>query len=114
MLYLAHPSVAQKPCTMPYEVQVSSGVAAGLLAHKVEPVCQRIPMAPRVTGTAVIDIVIGKDGQVKFAKAISGPRLLTAPAVAAVRQYQYKPYILCGKPVEVETVVSIPMTCPKE
>ena len=106
---------AQRPCTprdIPYEIQISREFAASLLIHKVDPVCKPVPMGARVTGTAVIDIVIGKQGEVKSAKAISGPRMLVAPALAAVRQYRYKSYVLCGTAVEPETTVAIQFTCP--
>ena len=42
-----------------------------------------------------------------YSKVISGPAMLRKPILDAVRKYQYKPYLLNGKAVEVETTVSV-------
>jgi protein TonB len=100
----ANSSVSQS-----YQFQISSGVAEKLLIHKAEIICPRIPMAARVTGTVVVDIVIDRNGDVPFAKVISGSAMLRKPVLDAVRKYKYKPYLLNGKAVEVETTVSVTM-----
>lgn len=108
--------VAQKPCALPkspLEIQISSEIAKGLLMHTEAPICQHVVMGARVSGTAVFAILISKDGRVISAHKISGPQMLVAPALKAVRQYRYTPYTVCGKPVDVETMVSVPMTCPE-
>lgn len=66
-------------------------------------------MAARVTATVVLDITIGRTGDVRFAKVISGPAMLLKPVLDAVRKYKYKPYLLNGKALEVETTVSVTM-----
>ncbi len=58
-------------------------------------------------GTTVLIIKIGKNGNVLFAKVISGPAMLRKPVLDAVRKYKYNPYLLNGKPVDVETSVSV-------
>jgi hypothetical protein len=93
----------------PYEIQISAQVAEKLLIHKAEIICPRIPMAARVTATVVLAIVIDKNGDVLHPKVISGPAMLRKPVLDAVRKYKYKPYLLNGKAVEVETTVSVTM-----
>jgi protein TonB len=66
-------------------------------------------MAARVTATVVLAIVIDKNGDVLHPKVISGPAMLRKPVLDAVRKYKYKPYLLNGKAVEVETTVSVTM-----
>jgi protein TonB len=38
---------------------------------------------------------------------VSGPALLRQAALDAVKQWLYRPYLLNGQPVEVETAVSV-------
>ena len=64
-------------------------------------------MAARVTGTVVVAIQIGKNGDVRSAKVTSGPALLHQPVLDAVRKYKYKPYLLNSTAVEVLTTVSV-------
>jgi protein TonB len=104
-------SLAQMVAPIPNRVQVSSKVANTLLIHKEEPACHKDSVGVRVTGTVVVAITIDKSGNVIHANTLSGPRLLRPIAVATVRKYQYKPYLLNGTPVEVVTPVSITMDC---
>src|SRR5581483_3683631 len=92
----------------PYDIQLSSKVAEKLLIHMVDPKCLGGPA--RVTGTVVLDINISIEGDVLHPVVISGPSLLRQPALDAVRQYKYRPYQLKGRPVQVETTVSVPFT----
>jgi protein TonB len=82
-------------------------VAEKLLIHKQEIQWHNQPMEARVMGTVVVDIEISAQGNVASAQIISGPRMLRQPVLDAVRKYKYKPYLLNGKPVEVETTVSV-------
>lgn len=58
-------------------------------------------------GTVVVAIEISSQGDVVDAQIISGPKMLHQLVLDAVRKYKYKPYLLNGKPVEVETTVSV-------
>jgi periplasmic protein TonB len=95
----------------PKRVQVDSKIANTLLIHKEEPACQKSSDGTRVTGTVVFAITIDKSGNVIHVRTVSGPKMLRPLALAAVRKYRYKPYLLDGTPVEVVTVVSIPIVC---
>jgi protein TonB len=70
-------------------------------------------MGPLITGTVVVYIEISKHGEVLHAQAISGPRILIDPVLNAVRQYKYSPFLLNGRPFNVEAFVSVPLTCGK-
>lgn len=95
----------------PYEVQIGSKVAETLLIHKEEPACQKSADGVRVSGTVVIDITIDKTGNVNHPHTLSGPKMLRPLAIATVRKYRYRPYLVNKTPVEVETVVSITIDC---
>ena len=102
-------SLAQEQA--PNQVQLGSKFAETLLVHKEEPACQKNSDGAKVMGTVVIAITIDKNGNVSHVHTLSGPKILRPIALASVRKYRYKPYLFKGKPVEVETVVSIPMDC---
>ena len=95
----------------PYEVQLGSKFAETLLVHKEEPPCQKDSDGVRVTGTVVIAITIDKNGKVSHPHMVSGPKILRPLAAATVLKYRYKPYLLNGTPIEIETVVSISIDC---
>jgi protein TonB len=104
-------AAAQVQVPFPHQVKISPGVAETRLIHKEEPACQKDSDGVRVTGTVVIAITIDKNGKVSHARTLSGPNLLRSLALASVRKYLYKPYLLNGTPVQVETSVSITMDC---
>jgi protein TonB len=96
---------ANSKLPQPYQFQIAAGVAEKLLIHKVAPVLSQAAMEAH--GTTVLVVVIGKNGDVLHAKVISGPALHHKPALDAVRQYKYKPYLLNGEAVEAETTVAV-------
>ncbi|HWR14618.1 MAG TPA: TonB family protein [Terriglobales bacterium] len=79
----------------------------GLLLRKVQPVYPRPAIAIRQQGTVVLQAMIGRDGSIQGLHAVSGPPLLIGSAMDAVRQWRYKPYLLNGEPVEVETQITV-------
>jgi outer membrane biosynthesis protein TonB len=89
-------------------IRVSGGVMAGTILTKgsglVFP-CEAIKQ--HVNGSVVMHVIIGKDGHIKDISAISGPELLRAAFMDTVRQWTYRPYLLNGTPVEVDTTVSM-------
>lgn len=100
---------AQVIAPEPRRVQINSKLAETLLIHK--PACQKDTDGTKVTGTVVIAIMYDKEGKVIRAQVVTGPKMLRSLALATVRKYRYKPYLLNSKPVEVVTQVSIPIDC---
>jgi protein TonB len=89
---------------------ISSGVAIGLLVHKVTPEYPSIARTIRLGGTVVLQATISKSGSIENLRVVSGPALLQQAAVEAVRQWRYRPYLLNGEPVKVETTVNVEFT----
>jgi protein TonB len=87
--------------------QVSSGVMQGYLIRKVLPDYPAIGREIRVEGTVVLQATISKSGSIENLRVISGPAMLQQAALDAVKQWRYKPYLLNGEPVEVETTVNV-------
>ncbi len=92
------------------KVRVSSGVAQGLLVRQIKPEYPALARQARIEGTVMLQATIGEDGTVQNLRVISGHPMLTAAAIAAARQWLYKPYYLNGEPVEVETEIRVIFT----
>jgi outer membrane biosynthesis protein TonB len=88
-------------------VRVSGGVMARNLLTKVLPVFPEEAKKQRVNGLVTFHAIIGTDGRIKDLQVISGPELLRASYLDAVRQWTYKPYLLNGAPVMVETTIAL-------
>jgi periplasmic protein TonB len=101
---------ATPPKVQPQRIRVSSGVQAGLLLNKVQPVYPPIAKAARVQGKVILQAQISKNGTIEGLKVISGHPMLTQSALDAVSRWRYKPYILNGEPVEVDTQVEVTFT----
>ena len=91
----------------PQRVRISQGVTKGLLIHKQEPAYPTLARAARVQGDVVLSAVIDVNGQIQNLQLVSGHPMLVPAAIAAVKQWRYKPYLLNGQPVEVETTITV-------
>ena len=91
----------------PKRIRVSQGVTQGLLLRKVEPAYPKIALAARVTGVVQVKAVIGKDGVIRELEVMSGHPLLVPAAMEALKQWRYRPYLLNGEAVEVETNITV-------
>ncbi len=99
-------SAVVKPSTPP-KLSISSGVMAGNLLEKTVPQYPAIAKAARIQGTVVLQATIAKDGAIQNLRVINGPPMLQQAAIDAVRSWRYKPYLLNGEPVEVETTINV-------
>jgi len=104
------PNTAAPKLATPQRARVSQDVSAGLLIKKVVPVYPPTAQQARVQGAVVLQAEISKDGAVEELRGISGHPLLIPAAIDAVKQWQYKPYVMNGEPVAVETTVTVDFT----
>lgn len=91
----------------PARIRVGRNVQAAKLTSHVIPVYPPVAIQANISGTVVLHVVIGSDGSVKDADAISGPQVLLQSAIDAVKQWRYQPTLLNGRPVEVDTSVQV-------
>jgi protein TonB len=91
-------------------VRVGGNVQAANLVNKVVPAYPPLAKQARISGTVRFSVLIGKDGNILELQLISGHPLLVAPAMDAVKQWQYKPTLLNGNPVEVITQIDVNFT----
>jgi protein TonB len=55
----------------------------------------------------VIQATISKNGTIENSHAVSGPTMLRQAALDAVKSWRFRPYLLDGEPVEVDTTVNV-------
>lgn len=91
----------------PQRVSISAGIAVGLLIQKTAPTYPPIAKNARVSGTVVIQATISKNGSIENSRVVSGPTMLRQAAQDAVKTWRFRPYLLDGEPVEVETTVNV-------
>lgn len=78
-----------------------------LLLSKVIPEYPAIAKAAGVQGDVKLHAIISKDGAIQSLAVISGSAMLIPSALNAVQQWKYRPYMLNGQPVEVETFITV-------
>src|SRR5947209_6575773 len=102
--------VAVPKVATPQRVRVSAGVTNGLLIRKPQPPYPPLARQARIQGTVILQAEISKTGDIQNLRLISGHPMLAPAAIEAVKQWKYKPYLLNGEPVEVETTVQVNFT----
>jgi protein TonB len=103
---------ASAPAPVLQTVNISQGVSQGLLVKKVQPVYPANALRLRLEGPIQLLATISKTGDISAVKVLSGEPQLARAAVAAVKQWKYKPYLLNGSPVDVQTPITVKFTLP--
>jgi protein TonB len=86
---------------------ISSGVMEGRKLSGAEPRYPTIAIATHMQGIVVLAATIARTGTIENLRVVSGPPMLAQAAEEAVRTWRYRPYLLNGEPVEVETTVRV-------
>jgi periplasmic protein TonB len=95
------------PEPTPKQIQkISSGVLPGLAIKKPPPPYPPIAKAARASGAVLIQVLISEDGRVEDAQVISGHQLLREAALAAAKQWVFRPTTLSGVPVKVQGILT--------
>ena len=84
-----------------------SRMMEGNLIFRVQPDYPPIARQARVQGQVVLRAMISREGAIENLQVLSGHPMLVRAAVDAVRQWRYRPYVLNGDPIEVETEVTV-------
>src|SRR5271166_6137808 len=104
---LSSTQVAVPKVATPQRIRVSQGVSQGLRIKMVSPNYPQLAKQARIQGQVVLQAEISKDGTIQNLQLISGHPMLAPAAIEAVKQWRYKPYLLNGEPVAVETQVDV-------
>jgi len=105
-------SQSQAPTPVLQTVTVSQGVSQGLLVKKVQPKYPPSALRLRVEGGVQLLATISKNGDISAVKILTGDTQLSHAAVDAVKQWKYKPYLLNGEPVEIQTQITVNFKLP--
>jgi TonB family protein len=106
-------SAGSMPPPVLQTLKVSQGVSRGLLVKKVQPIYPTNALRLRLEGAIEIVATVSKTGDITAVKSLGGDPQLARAAIEAVRQWKYKPYLLNGEPVEIETQVTVNFKLPK-
>ena len=88
--------------------RLSGGVMAGAILTKTQPIYPESARMAHISGAVVMRAIIGRDGHILRLQLKSAPDSdLAISALAAVRQWTYKPYTINGEPVEVDTTITV-------
>lgn len=78
-----------------------------LLIHRVQPTYPPLARAARIQGSVVLQAIISKSGTIENLQVLTGHPMLVRSAMDAVQQWRYRPYLLNGEAVEVETQITV-------
>ncbi len=101
------PHLARPPQPEKHPLKLSEGVLQAQLISRIEPRYPTLAVQTRTEGTVQLHAIIGRDGRITALDVISGHPLLVKAALEAVRQWTYRPTMLNGEPVEVETSITV-------
>jgi protein TonB len=93
-------------------VKVPGAVMAGQILTQPEPVYPAEAKAAGLSGAVVLRVIVGKDGVVENLQILSGPDKLQNAAMDAVKGWTFKPYLVKGEAVQVDTTVTVNFTLP--
>ncbi len=88
-------------------LKVSEGVLDGQLMVRIEPRYPPLALQTRQEGSVLLHAIIGRDGRISSLQVVSGSPLFVQAAIGAVKEWRYRPTLLNGEPVEVETSIAV-------
>jgi protein TonB len=91
----------------PQKLRISSGVALGNKISGADPAYPQMAKIAHVQGDVILQATISKNGTITNLRAVSGHPILIQAAMDAVKEWRYRPYLLNGEPVEVETTITV-------
>jgi periplasmic protein TonB len=100
-------AVPPPPPPPPVVRRPPSHMMEGNLIFRVQPEYPAIARQARVQGQVMLRATISREGVIENLQPLSGPPILIRAAIDAVRQWRYRPYVLNGEPIAVETEVKV-------
>ncbi len=111
---LIRPAPAAPPTPKPEAprapVTVGGDVQEGKAIYRPAPIYPPLARQARIQGTVVLEAIISRSGTIESLKLVQGHPMLVPAAVEAVRQWRYRPTLLNGEPVEVQTTITVHFT----
>ena len=88
-------------------MRLVSSLAMANLVYAPKPIFPSLARTARIQGTVVLEAIISKDGTVENLRVLEGHPLLVDAAIEAVKQWRYRPTLLNGEAVEVQTTITV-------
>jgi len=104
------PPKKEEKAPTPQRIKVGGNVQQAMLIAQPRPLYPPLAKQARIQGTVELNAIIGKDGTVQNLTVVKGHPLLVQAALDAVKQWRYKPTLLNGEPVEVQTTIDVNFT----
>jgi protein TonB len=104
------PPPAAKKDPTPQRIRVGGNVQSAMIIRKTSPTYPQLAKSARVQGVVHLAAVIAKDGTIQELHSLGGPALLIQAAMDAVKTWVYRPTMLNGEPVQVETTIDVNFT----
>lgn len=101
------PAPPPPPTAAPERINVGGDVQAALILEQVQPVYPLLARKARIQGSVKLQAVIGTNGRIKDLRVINGHPFLVNAALDAVRRWIYRPTVLNGSAVEVNTDIVV-------
>ncbi|MFI5174028.1 MAG: energy transducer TonB [Terriglobia bacterium] len=101
------PPVQRTEPSKPVRIQISTGPQQAKLIFAPTPIYPPFATVNHIQGTVVLEAIISKDGTIQDLQVESGHPLLIPAAIAAVKEWRYRPTLLNGQPVEVITTITV-------
>ena len=93
-------------------VHLNEESARALITQTVNPMYPTEALSQKLQGPVVLQLSVGRDGTVQDLKLVRGYFVLGKAAIAAVKQWRFKPYIVNGRAMETQTVITINFSYP--
>jgi TonB family protein len=90
--------------------QLPGNAAVGLLIKKMQPVYPAAAKANHIGGKVALSGVIGKEGKIIQLRVVEGDPTLVPNSIEAIRQWEYRPFMVDGRPIDIETTIQINYT----
>ena len=100
------PPNTERQVARPRVVQVTQ-LDPAMLIHRVEPVYPALARQTRRDGHVELRAIIGTDGTIRSLQIVVSDPLFDRSALEAVGQWRYKPTVLNGQPVEIDTYITV-------
>ncbi len=96
-------TAAQAEPHRPRAIRIAGAVMLGFVEHKTLPEYPAEAMTKGIQGDVIFKIVVDGSGKVVLSEPVEGPPLLVGPSLDALRDYKFRPYLLNGSPIQVES-----------
>jgi len=101
------PVIPDNPAT---KHPIVSVLEQGVVLTRVQPIYPNIAIKNRIQGPVHLHAVIAANGNLEALRVLDGHPMLAQAALEAVRQWRFRPYALNGRPIEVQTEVTVNFT----